>query len=152
MKEAGYLIPNMFTADPSVHLFNGRLYIYPSHDIESGIPENDNGDHFDMRDYHVFSMESIQGTVTDHGLALDIADVPWAERQMWDCDCACKDGRHGGSKRSVPNGAGLRGSTINEDAMHISLISVSTLPQCAHRAHATTPASRSGFQRHSGQL
>jgi hypothetical protein len=84
----------MYTADPSVHLFEGRLYIYPSHDIESGIPENDNGDHFAMRDYHVFSMDRIDGPVIDHGLALDIEDVPWAERQMWDCDCAFKDGTY----------------------------------------------------------
>ncbi|MDD4499969.1 MAG: alpha-N-arabinofuranosidase, partial [Bacteroidales bacterium] len=40
MKNPRYLIPHLFTADPSVHLFNGRLYIYPSHDVESGIPEN----------------------------------------------------------------------------------------------------------------
>lgn len=26
-------------ADPAVHVFNDRLYIYPSHDWESGIPE-----------------------------------------------------------------------------------------------------------------
>jgi len=79
-------------ADPAVHVFNGKLYIYPSHDIESGIPENDNGDHFDMRDYHVFSMESVDGEVTDHGVALDVADVPWAGRQLWDCDAAFKNG------------------------------------------------------------
>ena len=49
-----YLVPHLYTADPAVHFFNGKIYIYPSHDVESGIPENDNGDHFDMRDYHVF--------------------------------------------------------------------------------------------------
>jgi len=46
-------------ADPAVHVFEGKLYIYPSHDRESGIPENDNGDHFDMNDYHVFSTSDI---------------------------------------------------------------------------------------------
>ena len=92
MKKARYLIPQLFTADPSVHIFEGRLYIYPSHDIESGIPENDNGDHFDMRDYHVFSMETPDGEVTDHGVALDVKDIPWAGRQLWDCDTAYKNG------------------------------------------------------------
>ncbi|MFA5737799.1 MAG: glycoside hydrolase family 43 protein [Bacteroidales bacterium] len=92
MKNPRYLIPHLFTADPSVHLFNGRLYIYPSHDVESGIPENDNGDHFAMHDYHVFSMESPESEVTDHGVALDVKDIPWAGRQLWDCDAACKDG------------------------------------------------------------
>ena len=87
-----YLVPNLYTADPAVHIFNGKLFIYPSHDVESGIPENDNGDHFDMRDYHVFSMETIDGEVTDHGVALDMKDIPWAGRQLWDCDVAFKNG------------------------------------------------------------
>ena len=89
-----YLVPNLYTADPAVHIFNGKIYIYPSHDVESGIPENDNGDHFDMRDYHVFSMESIDGEVTDHGVVLDVKSIPWAGRQLWDCDAAYKDGKY----------------------------------------------------------
>ena len=94
MKKARYLVDHIYTADPAAHVFNGRLYIYPSHDIESGIPENDLGDHFDMRDYHVLSMDEIDGEVTDHGVALDIKDVPWAGRQMWDTDAAQKDGKY----------------------------------------------------------
>jgi beta-xylosidase len=94
MKEPRYLVQDLYTADPSAHVFNGKIYIYPSHDIESGIPENDNGDHFDMRDYHVFSMESIDGDVTDHGLALDVKDIPWSGRQLWDCDVAFKNGKY----------------------------------------------------------
>jgi len=31
-----------------------------------------------MKDYHVLSMDSVGGKVTDHGVALDIKDVPWA--------------------------------------------------------------------------
>ena len=91
--KAKYLVPGDYMADPAVHVFNGKLYIYPSHDRESGIPENDNGDHFDMKDYHVFSMETIDGPVTDHGVVLDVKDIPWAGRQLWDCDCTCKDGK-----------------------------------------------------------
>ncbi len=94
MKKPRYLVENLYTADPSAHVFNGKLYIYPSHDIESGIPENDNGDHFDMRDYHVFSMDDIDGEVTDHGVALDVKDVKWAGRQMWDTDVAHKNGKY----------------------------------------------------------
>jgi len=94
MKRPRYLVDHMYTADPAAHVFNGRLYIYPSHDIESGIPENDLGDHFDMRDYHVFSMNDVDGEVTDHGKVLDIKDVPWAGRQMWDTDVACKNGKY----------------------------------------------------------
>ncbi len=93
-KEPRYLVPNDYMADPAVHVFNGKLYIYPSHDWESGIPENDNGDHFNMKDYHVFSMDDMDGPVTDHGVVLDTKDIPWAGRQLWDSDCAYKDGKY----------------------------------------------------------
>lgn len=94
MKKPRYLVEHMYAADPAAHVFNGRLYIYPSHDYESGIPENDLGDHFAMRDYHVISMEDVGGKVTDHGVVLDIDDVPWAGRQMWDTDVAYKNGKY----------------------------------------------------------
>jgi beta-xylosidase len=94
MKKKRYLVDHMFTADPSAHVFNGKIYIYPSHDIDAGIPENDLGDHFDMRDYHVFSMDSVDGPVTDHGVALDVKNVPWAGRQMWAPDTAYKNGKY----------------------------------------------------------
>ena len=94
-KEERYLFPADYMADPSVHVFNGRLYIYPSHDRESGIPENDNGDHFDMNDYHVLSTDDVMhGEIVDHGVALKVTDIPWAGRQLWDCDIACKDGKY----------------------------------------------------------
>ena len=90
-----YLVPNDYMADPSVHVFNGKLFIYPSHDWESGISENDDGDHFNMKDYHVFSMDDAEnGEVTDHGVVLDVKDIPWAGRQLWDCDVACKNGKY----------------------------------------------------------
>lgn len=88
------LIKDIYTADPSAHVFNGKIYIYPSHDIETGMPENDNGDHFAMRDYHILSMDSVGGKVTDHGVALDIKDIPWAGRQLWAPDAAYKNGTY----------------------------------------------------------
>jgi len=82
-------------ADPAVHVFEGKLYIYPSHDRESGIPENDNGDHFDMNDYHVFSTSDIENEpLTDHGVVLKVSDITWAGRQLWDCDVAFKNGKY----------------------------------------------------------
>ena len=95
MKTSKYLVPNDYMADPAVHVFNDKLYIYPSHDRESGIPENDNGDHFDMKDYHVFSLDDVEtGEVTDHGVVLDVKGIPWAGRQLWDCDVAHKNGKY----------------------------------------------------------
>src|SRR5205085_5226227 len=82
------LVSNIYTADPSAHVFNGRIYIYPSHDTATGTPEDDLGSHFDMRDYHILSMDSVGGKVTDHGVALDIKNIPWAGRQLWAPDAA----------------------------------------------------------------
>ena len=94
MTQARHLVKHIYTADPSAHVFEGKIYIYPSHDIDAGIPEDDLGSHFGMRDYHVFSMDDINGEVTDHGVALDIKDVPWASTQMWAPDAAYKNGTY----------------------------------------------------------
>ncbi|WP_224999918.1 glycoside hydrolase family 43 protein [Cesiribacter sp. SM1] len=88
------LVTHMYTADPSAHVFDGKIYIYPSHDVDAGIPEKDDGSHFDMRDYHVFSMDRIGGEVKDHGVALDIKDIPWAGRQLWAPDAAFNNGTY----------------------------------------------------------
>jgi glycosyl hydrolase family 43 len=88
------LVKDIYTADPSAHVFAGKIYIYPSHDIETGAPQDDLGSHFDMRDYHVLSMDAVGGKVTDHGVALDIKSVPWAGRQMWAPDAATKGGKY----------------------------------------------------------
>lgn len=91
---AAPLVNHIYTADPSAHVFNGRIYIYPSHDIESGTAEDDEGGHFDMKDYHILSMDAIGGKVTDHGVALDIKDIPWAGRQLWAPDAAYANNRY----------------------------------------------------------
>ena len=88
------LITDIYTADPSAHLFDGKIYVYPSHDIESNVPQDDEGGHFDMKDYHVLSMDSIGGAVMDNGVALDIKDIPWVGRQLWAPDAAYANGKY----------------------------------------------------------
>ncbi|KAH8648521.1 glycosyl hydrolase [Xylariales sp. PMI_506] len=93
------LITAQYTADPSAHVFGDRVYIYPSHDRETDIAFNDNGDQYDMADYHVYSLPlsafSPDATsppsaadVTDHGVVLRMEDVPWVSKQLWAPDCA----------------------------------------------------------------
>ncbi len=88
------LVSHIYTADPSAHYFNGKIYIYPSHDIDAGEAFDDLGSHFAMEDYHVISMDSIDSEAVDNGVALHVADVPWAEKQMWAPDAAHKDGKY----------------------------------------------------------
>ncbi|OAA63426.1 glycoside hydrolase family 43 protein [Niveomyces insectorum RCEF 264] len=90
------LITHLYTADPSAHVFEDRIYVYPSHDRESDVAFNDNGDQYDMADYHVFSTPSIDppALVTDHGVALRVEDVPWASKQLWAPDAAFRNGTY----------------------------------------------------------
>lgn len=88
------LIGNIFTADPSAHVFEGKIYVYVSHDIDAGDAFDDLGSHFAMEDYHVISMETPDGKAKDEGLALHVNEVPWADRQMWAPDAAFKNGKY----------------------------------------------------------
>jgi hypothetical protein len=91
------LIKHLYTADPSAHVFNDKIYIYPSHDRETDIKFNDNGDQYDMADYHVFSLDSDPDTATDvvdHGVVLRTEDIPWVSKQLWAPDAATKNGKY----------------------------------------------------------
>lgn len=88
------LVSHIYTADPSAHVFNGKIYVYPSHDIDAGDAFDDLGSHFAMEDYHVLSMDRPGGKTADHGMALHVKDVPWAEKQMWAPDATEKNGKY----------------------------------------------------------
>ena len=77
------IIKHIYTADPSAHVFEGKLYLYPSHD-----PDKLEG-FFPMVDYHVFSSSDLKNW-KDHGVALDKQDVPWVKDRMWAPDIAKK--------------------------------------------------------------
>ena len=95
MAKARYLFPKDYMAYPSANVFNDKIYVYPSHDRESGECFDDDGGHFQMLDYHVLSIDDVmEGEVTDHGVILDVEQVPWAEKQMWDNDVVEKDGKY----------------------------------------------------------
>lgn len=84
------IIRDQFTADPTARVFEGKMYLYPSHDIVSPVePERK---WFSMGDYHVFSSENLTDW-TDHGVILDQGDVPWVKPDsysMWAPDCVRK--------------------------------------------------------------
>ena len=95
MEGKKYLFPADYMADPAAHVFNGKLFIYPSHDWEAGAEEDDDGGHFQMKDYHALSFDDLEnGQATDHGVIFDVNDVPWAEKQLWDSDVVEKDGKY----------------------------------------------------------
>lgn len=107
------IIHGQFTADPTARVFDGKLYMYPSHDIPSLITNNGQP-WFTMADYHVFSSEDL--TVwTDHGVILKQEDVPWGNPEafsMWAPDCVYKDGKYYFYFPDAPGGEGRRGFAV----------------------------------------
>ena len=85
------VIMDQFTADPTARVFEGKIYLYPSHDM-LGRP----GGWFAMEDYHVFSSENLTDW-TDHGIVCNQTNVPWLNRRgydMWAPDCVFKGGTY----------------------------------------------------------
>ena len=82
------LVKEIFTADPSAHIFEDRIYIYASHDIETGSIEDDTGNHFNMMDYHVISMNKDGSDLEIHPVGLSVDDVKWAKSRFWAPDAA----------------------------------------------------------------
>jgi len=89
------LILDQFTADPTARVFEGRIYLYPSHDILP-VPGKGRPGWFCMEDYHVFS----SGNLTDwkdHGVIVNQTDVDWVDPKscsMWAPDCVFKNGKY----------------------------------------------------------
>ncbi|RZL07770.1 MAG: carbohydrate-binding protein [Hymenobacter sp.] len=89
------LITNQFTADPTARVFNGRVYVYPSHDIPA-TPGHGRAGWFVMEDYHVFSSANLTNW-TDHGVIVTQNKVPWVKPDsysMWAPDCVFRNGKY----------------------------------------------------------
>lgn len=92
------VIRDQFAADPTARLFNGKIYLFPSHDIPPMSAEDyPRKDWFCMNDYHVFSSDNLTDWA-DHGKIIDQKDVPWGNPtaySMWAPDCIQgKDGKY----------------------------------------------------------
>jgi hypothetical protein len=103
------LIMDQFTADPTARVFEGKVYVYPSHDVNCGT------DWFCMKDYHVFSSENLIDW-TDHGMIVTQERVAWVDstkNSMWAPDCYKKGDRYYFYFPAIahPN-TGIRGMTI----------------------------------------
>ena len=88
------IIRDQYTADPTARVFDGKVWLYASHDIISPVePERR---WFCMADYHCFSSEDLVHW-TDHGVILDQKDVPWGNPEgysMWAPDCVERGGKY----------------------------------------------------------
>jgi hypothetical protein len=103
------LIRDQFTADPTARVFQGKVYVYPSHDINCGT------NWFCMKDYHVFSSENLIDW-TDHGVIVDQEKVAWvnaSQNSMWAPDCYEKNGKYYFYFPAIAKGgSGAQGMTV----------------------------------------
>ena len=89
------IIRDQFTADPTARVFNGRVYVFPSHDIPAK-PGRGRVGWFCMEDYHVFSSSNLTDW-TDHGVIVSQNKVNWVDSasfSMWAPDCIEKNGKY----------------------------------------------------------
>lgn len=78
---------NLRTADPSAHVWpDGRVYLYTSHDEECQ-------EDFHMKDWHVFSSLDLVRWI-DHGAAMSVKDLKWADDYAWAPDAAYRNGKY----------------------------------------------------------
>ena len=81
------IIPNMGVCDPHIHVFDGRLWLYASHDA---IPENRN---FCMHDWQIWSSSDavewrLESVVRPEEFFMGASDCCWA------VDCAERNGKY----------------------------------------------------------
>lgn len=83
------LLPHVYAADPSAHVWPGddRIWLYTSHD------EPDTNSHSTMSSYHVFSSRDLVSW-TDHGRVFHLDNAPWAASHMWAIDAVLRNGKY----------------------------------------------------------
>ncbi|MDP2890030.1 MAG: family 43 glycosylhydrolase [Bacteroidota bacterium] len=90
------IVRNQFSADPTARVFNGKVYVFPSHDIPAPEGKGLRKDWFCMADYHVFSSENLTDW-TDHGMIVSQNKVAWVDSttySMWAPDCIERNGKY----------------------------------------------------------
>lgn len=81
------LFTHLYSADPSAHVFNDTLWVYPSHDRDDALS-------FSMEDYHVFSTTDMEHW-QDHGVIFNpLAQTTWAKKAAWAPDCVYRNGKY----------------------------------------------------------
>ena len=108
------IITDQYSADPSARVFEGRVYVYPSHDIPPS-PGKGRPNWFLMEDYHVFSSDNLVDWA-DHGMIVHQNKIPWVKPEsysMWAPDCIYRNGKYYFYFPSVPSDtSGGRGFRI----------------------------------------
>lgn len=80
------IVTHKYTADPSARVFNGKVYVYTSHD-------RDDATYFDMVDWACFSSDDMINW-KDEGTIFSLDDISWADTMAWAPDCIERNGKY----------------------------------------------------------
>ncbi|MRX40278.1 family 43 glycosylhydrolase [Flavobacterium sp. LC2016-23] len=79
------IVQTNYTADPAPMVYNGKVYLYTSHD-------EDESTWFTMNDWKLYTTEDMVNW-TDHGAVLSYKNFSWAKMNAWAAQCAERNGR-----------------------------------------------------------
>lgn len=75
----------MYVADPAAEVYNGKVYVYCSHDQDTAV------NYSTMQDYVVLESSDMKNWI-NHGVVLKPREYSWADGQMNAPDVAYKNG------------------------------------------------------------
>lgn len=79
------IIQTNYTADPAPMVYNGKLYLYTTHD-------EDGSTWFTMNDWRLYTTEDMVNW-TDHGVVLAYSDFSWGKINAWAPQCIERNGK-----------------------------------------------------------
>ena len=79
------IIQTNYTADPAPMVYNGKVYLYTSHD-------EDDSTWFTMDDWRLYTTDDMVNW-TDHGAVLSYKDFDWAQKNAWAPQCIERNGK-----------------------------------------------------------
>ncbi len=79
------IVQTNYTADPSPMVYNGKVYLYTTHD-------EDNSTWFTMNDWKLYTTEDMVNW-TDHGVILSYKNFSWAKMNAWAAQCIERNGK-----------------------------------------------------------
>lgn len=79
------IIQTNYTADPAPMVYNGKVYLYTSHD-------EDDSTWFTMNDWRLYTTEDMVNW-TDHGAVLSYKEFEWGKRNAWAPQCIERNGK-----------------------------------------------------------
>ena len=83
---ANPLVTHIFTADPAGRVFDGRIYVFTTHDEPDAT-------YWDTVDWRLLSTDDLV-TWKDHGSIFRAKDFAWATHWAWAPDCIAANGKY----------------------------------------------------------